>query len=162
MFEHVLCFGTKRHVPFLKLTIVSVEIIAPTSLILYYFEIASIALGRSLIPGYQQVDSGESFWLFIVFHLIRRKCQNLYNEHRCLADWNMSLWADYRNFNLPCRAKLRVFDYFFISKAFREGGIDLCLGGLGKIEPKLSGFKWFFTRAPKSLTAINTCLDEME
>ena len=31
-----------------------------------------------------------------------------------------------------------------------------------KIEPEVSGFKcFFFFRAPKSLTAINTCLDEM-
>ena len=34
--------------------------------------------------------------------------------------------------------------------------------GVGKIEPEVSGFKWFFFWAPKSLTAINTCLDEME
>ena len=39
---------------------------------------------------------------------------------------------------------------------------------MGKIEPEVSGFKsLFFLRgggggAPKSLTAINTCLDEME
>ena len=35
---------------------------------------------------------------------------------------------------------------------------------MGKIEPEVSGFKWFFFffRALKSLTAINTCLDEME
>ena len=31
-----------------------------------------------------------------------------------------------------------------------------------KIEPEVSGFKFFFFRAPKLLTAINTCLDEME
>ena len=31
-----------------------------------------------------------------------------------------------------------------------------------KIELEVSGFKFFFFRAPKSLTAINTCLDEME
>ena len=34
---------------------------------------------------------------------------------------------------------------------------------MGKIEPEVSGFKsLFFFWAPKSLTAINTCLDEME
>ena len=39
---------------------------------------------------------------------------------------------------------------------------------MGKIEPEVSGFKSLFRggggggRAPKSLTAINTCLDEME
>ena len=33
-----------------------------------------------------------------------------------------------------------------------------------KIEPEVSGLKrfFFFYRAPKSLTAINTCFDEME
>ena len=31
-----------------------------------------------------------------------------------------------------------------------------------KIEPEVSGFNFFLFRAPKSLTAINTCLDEME
>ena len=36
------------------------------------------------------------------------------------------------------------------------------MGGVGKIEPEVSGFKSLFQRAPKSLTAINTCLDEME
>ena len=36
------------------------------------------------------------------------------------------------------------------------------LGGVEKIEPEVSGFKFFFFWAPKSLTAINTCLDEME
>ena len=33
---------------------------------------------------------------------------------------------------------------------------------MGKIEPEVSGFKWIFFRAPKSLTVINTCLGEME
>ena len=33
---------------------------------------------------------------------------------------------------------------------------------MGKIEPEVSGFKSLFFWAPKSLTAINTCLDEME
>ena len=40
---------------------------------------------------------------------------------------------------------------------------------MGKIEPEASGFKSLFffwggggRRGPKSLTAINTCLDEME
>ena len=37
------------------------------------------------------------------------------------------------------------------------------MGGVGKIEPEVSGFtKWLFFRAPKSLTALNKCLDEME
>ena len=43
-------------------------------------------------------------------------------------------------------------------KAFPGWGI--CLGGVGKIEPEVSN--GFFGGAPKSLTAINTCLDEME
>ena len=33
---------------------------------------------------------------------------------------------------------------------------------MGKIEPEGSGFKSLFGGVPKSLTAINTCLDEME
>ena len=34
---------------------------------------------------------------------------------------------------------------------------------MGKVEPEVSGFKSLFLGgAPKSLTAINTCLDEME
>ena len=33
---------------------------------------------------------------------------------------------------------------------------------MGKIEPEVSGFKSLFWGSPKSLTAINTCLDEME
>ena len=33
---------------------------------------------------------------------------------------------------------------------------------MGKIEPEVSGIKSLFWGAPKSLTAINTCLDEME
>ena len=33
---------------------------------------------------------------------------------------------------------------------------------MGKIEPEVSGFKSLFWGAPKSLTAINTCLDEIE
>ena len=49
-------------------------------------------------------------------------------------------------------------------------GIWPCLGGVGKIEPEVSGFKSLFfwggggggEGAPKSLTAIFTCLDEME
>ena len=36
------------------------------------------------------------------------------------------------------------------------------MGGVGKIEPEVSGFKSLFWVAPKSLTAINTCLDEMD
>ena len=33
---------------------------------------------------------------------------------------------------------------------------------MGKIEPEVSGFKSLFFWAPKSLTAINTCLDEIK
>ena len=50
----------------------------------------------------------------------------------------------------------------------RGGEFDLCQGGVGKIEPEGSKricfffvFVFFFW-APKSLTAINTCLDKME
>ena len=44
----------------------------------------------------------------------------------------------------------------------RGWGIWPCLGGVGKIEPEVSGFKSLFWGLPKSLTAINTCLGEME
>ena len=44
-----------------------------------------------------------------------------------------------------------------------SGEFDLFLRGVGKIEPEESGFKrFFFVRALKSLTSINTCLDGME
>ena len=50
-----------------------------------------------------------------------------------------------------------------ICKAFpRDGEFDLCLGVVGKIEPGVSGFNFFSGRCMKSLTAINTHLDEME
>ena len=42
-------------------------------------------------------------------------------------------------------------------------GFDLCLGVVGKIEPEVSGLNvFFFFRALKSPTAVNTRLDEME
>ena len=49
-------------------------------------------------------------------------------------------------------------------RSSRGGEFDLCLGGVGKIKPELSGFKWFFWGGgrPKSLLAINPCLEEME
>ena len=52
-------------------------------------------------------------------------------------------------------------------KAFPGVGSLTLPGGVGKIEPEVSGFKSLFFGgggggAPKSLTAINTCLDEME
>ena len=42
------------------------------------------------------------------------------------------------------------------------GELDLCVSRVGKIEPEVLGFKCIFLRAPKSLTALNTCLEEME
>ena len=48
----------------------------------------------------------------------------------------------------PLTGKPRLFDYFlwpgsgeFVGKAFQ--GSYLCLGGVGKIEPEVSGFEWF-------------------
>ena len=67
-----------------------------------------------------------------------------------------------RDFNiLPIPpGKPRAFDYFLCPES---GEFDFCLGGVGKIEPELSKVsKDFFFLAPKSLTAIKTCLDEME
>ena len=50
-----------------------------------------------------------------------------------------------------------------ICKAFpRDEEFDLSLGVVGKIEPEVSGFNFFSRRCMKSLTAINTRLDEME
>lgn len=42
----------------------------------------------------------------------------------------------------------------------RGGEFDFCLGGVGEIEPQVLGFEKTFLQGPKSLTAINTCLDE--
>ena len=42
------------------------------------------------------------------------------------------------------------------------GELDPCVSRVGKIEPEVLGFKCFFFRAPKSLTALNTCWEEME
>ena len=47
----------------------------------------------------------------------------------------------------------------------RGGEFDFCLGGVEKIKPRSAsiGFQMiFFFRVPRSLTAINTCLDEKE
>ena len=79
-----------------------------------------------------------------------------------------------RNFNIPPPGKPRAFDYFLCpgvgnltDKAFPGVGNLTLPGGVGKIEPEVSGFKSLLFSgggggAPKSLTAINTCLDEME
>ena len=77
-----------------------------------------------------------------------------------------------RNFNIPPpppRANPGHLTIFcargvgnLTDKAFPGVGNLRWVGGVEKIEPEVSGFKFFFLRAPKSLTAINTCLDEME
>ena len=60
-----------------------------------------------------------------------------------------------RNFNIPPPPhpgeKSRAFDYLLCPGS---GEFDLCLREVGKIEPEVSGFKRFFFRTPKSLTAI--------
>ena len=55
------------------------------------------------------------------------------------------------NFNSPPPppGKPRPFDY---SLCPRSGEFDLCFGWVGKIEPKVEGFYWFFL-APESLTS---------
>ena len=46
-----------------------------------------------------------------------------------------------RNFNIPPPpGKPRAFDYFLRPGS---GEFDLYLGAVGKIEPEVSGFKWF-------------------
>ena len=40
----------------------------------------------------------------------------------------------------PARGKPRAFDYFLCPGS---GEFDLYLGGVEKIEPEVSGFKWF-------------------
>ena len=65
-----------------------------------------------------------------------------------------------RNFNIPpAPGKPRAFDYLLCPGS---GEFDVYLGGVGKIEQKCQASSDFLFRAPKSLTAINTCLDEME
>ena len=62
----------------------------------------------------------------------------------------------------------RAFDYCMCPGSWqfdgqglsRGGDFDLCVGGVGKIEPERSGSNFFWTR--RSLTAINTCLDDMK
>ena len=51
---------------------------------------------------------------------------------------------------------------FRTSRMVISNKLDLCDSRVGKIEPEVLGFNFFFFRAPKSLTALNTCLDEME
>ena len=75
---------------------------------------------------------------------------------RCFSDSNASIKSKLQH---PPPGKPRAFDYFLCSGS---GEFDRYLGGVGKIELEVSGFKWFSFRAPKSLIAINTCLDEME
>ena len=59
----------------------------------------------------------------------------------------------------PPPGKPRAFDYFLCPGS---GEFDLYLGEVGKIEQEVLGFSAFFFRAPKSLIATTTCLDEME
>ena len=61
----------------------------------------------------------------------------------------------------PLPGKPRAFDYFLSPGS---GEFDFCLGGLGKLERKckVQMSVFFFFLAPKSLTSMNTCLDEME
>ena len=58
----------------------------------------------------------------------------------------------------PPPGKPRAFDYVLCPGS---GEFDFCLGVVGKIEPEVSGFNFFF-RSLKLLTAMNTCFDEME
>ena len=51
------------------------------------------------------------------------------------------MYRSNRNFNIPSPpGKPRAFDYFLCPGS---GEFDLYLGGVGKIESEVSGFKWF-------------------
>ena len=70
------------------------------------------------------------------------------------------MYRSNRNFNIPPPpGKPRAFDYFLFPGS---GEFDLYLGGAGKLNQKCLASSDFLFRAPKSLTAIDTCLDEME
>ena len=68
------------------------------------------------------------------------------------------MYRSNRNFNIPPLP--RVFDYFLCP---RSGEFDAkAFPGWGKLNRKCQVSSDCFFPAPKSLTAINTCLDEME
>ena len=75
-----------------------------------------------------------------------------------------------RNFNIPPRANPGHLTIFcargvgnLTGKAFPGvGNLTFAWVGWGKLNRKCQASNGFFFRAPKSLTAINTCLDEME
>ena len=75
-----------------------------------------------------------------------------------------------RNFNIPPRANPGHLTIFcargvgnLTGKAFPGvGNLTFAWVGWGKLNRKCQVSNGFFFWAPKSLTAINTCLDEME
>ena len=67
------------------------------------------------------------------------------------------MYRSNRNFNIP-PGKPRAFDYFLCPGS---GEFDLYRVGWGKLNQKCQASSDFLFRAPKSLIAINTCLDEM-
>ena len=55
--------------------------------------------------------------------------------------WTLQLYAPIKSkLQHPPPGKPRAFDYFLCPES---GEFDLYLGGVGKIEPEVSGFKWF-------------------
>ena len=65
-----------------------------------------------------------------------------------------------RNFNIPpAPGKPRALDYFLCPGS---GNLTFTWVGWGKLNQKCQASNDFLFRAPKSLIAINTCLDEIE
>ena len=64
-----------------------------------------------------------------------------------------------RNFNIPPRANP---GHLTISCARGVGNLTFTSVGWGKLNQKCQVSSDFLLRGPKSLTVINTCLDEME
>ena len=64
-----------------------------------------------------------------------------------------------RNFNIPPRANPGHLTTYC---AWEVGNLNFTSVGWGKLNQKCQASSGFLFRAPKSLIAINTCLDEME
>ena len=64
-----------------------------------------------------------------------------------------------RNFNIPRRANP---GHLTISCALGVGNLTFTWVGWGRLNQKCQALTDFLFRAPKSLIATNTCLDEME
>ena len=88
----------------------------------------------------------------IFIHRTCKKCNKKVGSP-CLFSRRMpsKLCADQIETSTTPPGKPRAFDYLLCPGS---GKFDCGLRGVGKIEPEVSGFKWFFFRAPKTLKAI--------